>query len=112
MARISYGALGALEVHELVCVIHKPRSDRSAESRLRREVLYLIWLGLSLDDFQRDLQAWMEATSVGNHCTYWTHYKLERVGETRGRPVVEVWHLNAWGDKDRKCLTIKPKDND
>lgn len=104
MTTIEGGLFDGLVMHELTCVTHT-RRDNQAENRLRQEVLRLIFWGADLDSFERELRAWIEKTSVGNHCKFWAFYKLERVGET-----VEVWHTNAHGDKDRKCFTIKDND--
>lgn len=91
------------DVPQLYRTEHTHRSN-TAELRLLAQTSQLIsGFCVDLTGFVKELNQWLQTTSLGNHACFWTTYII--VGDEHK---AEIWHTNALGDPDRHVCTVQP----
>ena len=91
-------------MYTLVKVNYKTRRSNTYELRVRAMISELAHCK-NLGDFKSQFQGRLDAMPKSNHAAPSYFYTTE-LKDRATPPVLEIWHLNAAGDKDRMVAEV------
>lgn len=97
---------GEYHSEKKLCVEWVSQRNNMVENNLRGFISRESPLYSKLKNFTIDLTNYLKTTSAGNNTKMTTWYEVELFEKWN---IVEVWHLNVRGDRDRLVAQITPK---